>query len=115
MCGFVGVFGNVDQVNLDEALKVINHRGPDDRSIRKGNDWLVGFNRLSIIDLDKSAMQPFENKSCIVYLNGEIYNYIELINQFKNEFVPKTNSDIEIITFFHFIHGVTFYFFNYAP
>tara|TARA_Y100001968_G_C19429988_1_gene756451 strand:+ start:521 stop:2422 length:1902 start_codon:yes stop_codon:yes gene_type:complete len=108
MCGFVGVFGSLEQISLDHALKAINHRGPDDTSIKKGLDWIVGFKRLSIIDLGKEAMQPFENECCLVYLNGEIYNYIELINEFRNEFTPQTSSDVEIIPFLYKRYGLNF-------
>ena len=96
MCGFVGVIGDTN-ISLDASIKVIKHRGPDQTAIKKERNLILGFNRLAIIDLETSSMQPFENDDCIVYLNGEIYNYLELIKDFN--YKPKTNSDVEIIPF----------------
>ena len=39
----------------------------------------MGFNRLSIIDLNSSSDQPFsKGESEILLFNGEIYNYREI-------------------------------------
>ena len=58
MCGFVGCFGKADQ-KVDQAGISIIHRGPDEQKYVEGKDWSIKFNRLSIIDLSKDAMQPF--------------------------------------------------------
>lgn len=107
MCGFVGYFGERD-IDLEDARKIINNRGPDMHSTQKGNDWKVAFNRLSIHDLSEKGMQPFQYNGVFVYLNGEIFNYIELLEEFKNEFQPKSNSDVEIIPFLYYKYGLQF-------
>lgn len=107
MCGFVGYFGNSKQ-NLGRALKSINHRGPDMQEIEHGPGWGVGFSRLSIIDLSPAGMQPFSYDGVVVYLNGEIYNYVELIEDHKEEFFPKTESDVEIVPFLYRKYGISF-------
>src|SRR5262245_50358078 len=55
------------------------HRGPDDEGFQEGGDLILGFRRLSIIDLN-SGHQPIANEDGTIWvtLNGEIYNYREL-------------------------------------
>jgi len=98
MCGFVGVFGsNVHKFKegLNSALTAIQYRGPDARGVFADDIFLLGHNRLKIIDLSDSANQPFEDKHFALVVNGEIYNYIELQQQFR--FQTKTNCDSEIL------------------
>ena len=55
--GFCGVHAGLD--GLEQALRKTGSRGPDDtRIVDTGNGWL-GFNRLSIMGLTESGMQPF--------------------------------------------------------
>ena len=42
------------------------------------------------------------------FVNGEIYNYLELKQKFKSEFNCKTNSDIEILPFLYNKFGMNF-------
>ena len=100
MCGFVGYFG-YDNIDLEDAREIINNRGPDMNGTKSGDNWKVAFNRLSIHDLSKDGMQPFEYNDIIVYLNGEIFNYIELLEEYKDEFSPKSATDVEIIPFLY--------------
>lgn len=89
---------------LVENFNKINHRGPDASRIRYYNDnTMMGFKRLAIVDPTGDGMQPFEGGhskglegdrfACIV--NGEIYNYKELQNEY--DFPLKSNSDCEIV------------------
>lgn len=107
MCGFVGCFGK-NEIDLEDARKSINGRGPDMHGIESGHNWKVAFNRLSIHDLSEEGMQPFIYNDIIVYMNGEIFNYIELIDEHKNEFLPKSGSDVEIIPFLYSKYGLEF-------
>ena len=107
MCGFVGCFGKVDDKVISAGNSIL-HRGPDEQKYIKGNDWSIQFNRLSIIDLSNSAMQPFSFNEVDVYVNGEIYNYIELKKKYENEFTFKTSSDVEIIPFLYLKYGIDF-------
>jgi asparagine synthase (glutamine-hydrolysing) len=108
MCGFVGVFGNIRSFDIANSLQKLKHRGPNSSGIRNGPDWLVGFSRLSILDLSEKGMQPFENERCIVYLNGEIYNFIELTQEFAADFKPQTGSDVEIVPYLYKRFGIEF-------
>ncbi|WP_434637951.1 asparagine synthase (glutamine-hydrolyzing) [Sulfurimonas sp. NW7] len=107
MCGFVGYFGN-ENIDLENARKSINSRGPDMSSIESGLEWKVAFNRLSIHDLSEKGMQPFRYNDIVVYMNGEIFNYIELLEEHKSEFISKSGSDVEIIPFLYNKYGIDF-------
>ena len=107
MCGIIGCFGKVDK-KINIAGNFINHRGPDEQKYLEGIDWSIRFNRLSIIDLSTEAMQPFSYDGIDVFVNGEIYNYIELREKYKKEFNFKTLSDIEIVPFLYNKFGIQF-------
>lgn len=107
MCGFVGKFGVPDK-NIKEAGKIILHRGPDMQNFLSGKDWSIAFNRLSILDLSNQGMQPFEHDGVKVYMNGEIYNFVELREKFVSEFNCKTGCDVEIIPFLYRKLGIGF-------
>ena len=107
MCGFIGVFGKVDNRVKDYGNKIL-HRGPDMQKYTSGADWAVQFNRLSILDLSEEGMQPFEYDNVKVFMNGEIYNYIELKKKYSSEFKCKTGSDVEIIPFLYRKYGMGF-------
>ena len=53
-------------------------------------------------------MQPFKSQGVTIYFNGEIYNYIELKQQYAKEFISKTRSDGEILTFLYKKYGIQF-------
>jgi len=87
MCGFLGWFRSSnapwreDQRALQKrALERIVHRGPDDGSEAAGEDWWMGFRRLSILDLSEHGRQPmqFGSGRFTLTFNGEIYNFREL-------------------------------------
>ncbi|MDC0206574.1 asparagine synthase (glutamine-hydrolyzing) [Nitrospinae bacterium] len=110
MCGFVGLFNKqkVPDTDLKEAADSIMHRGPDMQGTETGYNWKVAFNRLSINDLSSKGMQPFRYQGVVVYVNGEIYNYIELGEEHKGEFKSASGSDVEIIPFLYKKYGLKF-------
>lgn len=107
MCGIVGYFGE-KQIDLTEAAAKILHRGPDKQNITVGRNWKVAFNRLAIFDLSESGMQPFSHQGVTVFLNGEIYNYIELQAEHAHEFTCHSHCDVEIIPFLFWKYGINF-------
>ena len=78
--------------------EVSGHRGPDYSDIYTDDDVVLGHNRLSIIDLDAKANQPFisNDNSIVLVFNGEIYNYQSLKAQIK-DYTFRTNSDSEVL------------------
>ena len=108
MCGFVGAFGiRVKKKNLEKAAKSILHRGPDSTTFFSTKNLSLAFNRLSIIDKKKRSNQPFIFDDVTVFANGEIFNYVELIDK-NPDFKAKTTSDIEIIPFLYKKYGINF-------
>jgi len=106
MCGFVGYIGNNKNIDIEKARLSIKNRGPDMHGTVSTENWKVAFNRLSIHDLSEKGMQPFKLDDITVYMNGEIFNYIELIQE--EEFVSESGSDVEIIPYLYSKYGLDF-------
>jgi len=98
MCGITGNIGFRKGV-LENSLTKLDHRGPDNKQIFSDENKRIqlGHTRLSIIDLDDEANQPFHsaNGRYVMVYNGELYNYKELAN--KHALALKTKSDTEVI------------------
>lgn len=122
MCSILGYCGKgKDREEIRQALARTNSRGPDDsRLIHTGEGWM-GFNRLSIMGLTASGMQPFlyghgntlrtgkqiqepdgpeisEDCQIVLVCNGEIYGFRPM----KEELIRKgyqfiSDSDCEIL------------------
>ncbi len=104
MCGIAGYIGQkrFAKKKIDEILLSMKRRGPDSFGFKEINELKKNlslfFSRLSIIDQDKRANQPFFHKDKILIFNGEIYNYIELRNELKKRgYEFKTSSDTEVL------------------
>lgn len=104
MCGLCGFTGElVDrETYLRQMTEKIIHRGPDSDGFYTDADIVMGFRRLSIIDLG-AGDQPLynEDKTLVLTFNGEIYNYKAL----RAELLEKghifvTESDSEVL-----LHG----------
>ncbi len=105
MCGIAGYLGTrqLAASSLRECLGTMQQRGPDAQNNRV---WQVSgekqlhllHTRLSIIDLDERANQPFSVGSKHMVFNGELYNYIELKQECEAAgYVFKTESDTEVL------------------
>jgi len=95
MCGIVAIIGNHTETDCSDALSRIKHRGTDDSKIYNSEKVSLGFNRLAINDKTENGMQPFEFKHLVGVFNGEIFNSIELAEEYNITLHSK--SDIEII------------------
>lgn len=118
---------NFSDSSIVNSLQAIKHRGPNntihssffenkihfyssqlsdkrtqfDLRISNGvqtNNW-IGFNRLSILDLSNNGMQPFYDDETKVsfMMNGEVYNYRELKNEFLSDVKFISDSDSEVV------------------
>ena len=99
MCGIFGYSGFEEESLLDRMAKVMTHRGPDGDGFYRGTKFSMGMCRLSIIDLE-GGFQPIynEDESLAVCYNGEIYNYVELVDELSrlgHRF--RTHCDTEVI------------------
>jgi Asparagine synthase (glutamine-hydrolyzing) len=86
MCGLLAYLSTdtprVTESRVDdvrEALHCLHHRGPDDTAVWSDESVVLGFNRLSIIDVEGSPQPlPYAGDRYRILFNGEIYNYVEL-------------------------------------
>ena len=103
MCGIVGQI-RTDGAKVEPALiarmcAAVEHRGPDARGSHLAGPIGLGIQRLRVIDLT-SGDQPIynEDRSVVVVLNGEIYNFQELREQLQSAGHKfKTSGDTEVI------------------
>ena len=130
MCSIAGICGKEDGYEkLSSALEKTHSRGPDGmRIVNTGSGWL-GFNRLSIMGLDETGMQPFiysgkksirisalpeggdgtvlpSDSDTVVVCNGEIYGFRKL----KDELEAKgysfgSGSDCELLGYMYREYG----------
>ena len=113
MCGFVAgrYREKSDKGLVDQALKSIEHRGPDGTGTWFSADetWMLGHARLSIIGLD-NGRQPISNSEGNVHLvvNGEFYGYQSIRESLKADgYNFSTESDSEIALHLYLNQGVT--------
>lgn len=111
MCGIVGIIDRNDSNinnNIRNMLNVIFKRGPDGEGHYSENGIELAMRRLSIIDIE-GGQQPFysNNRTAIVFQNGEIYNYLELRDELKKlGYIFTTHSDTEIIGYGYTAWGI---------
>ncbi len=104
MCGICGFVGNTVEKRqvLERMMRVIRHRGPDGSDTYFSGKAALGFQRLSIIDLNQ-GMQPMYNEdgSKALVFNGEIYNYQALQEELiRKKHIFRSLSDSEVL-----LHG----------
>ena len=108
MCGifaFSGTEKNIQTIKDNKNFQKIQHRGPDNTTIKDINkNLLFVFHRLVINGLDHLSDQPLYINNKWLICNGEIYNYRKLIKE--NNFDYHTNSDCEIIIHMYEKYGM---------
>ena len=106
MCGIAGWI-NLDTTRsfnagaetvLHSMCETIVHRGPDSEGLWTDETVALGMRRLSIIDL-KTGDQPVfsEDRSVVVMMNGELYNYREVrsdLEKLSHKFTTKSDTEI---------------------
>jgi asparagine synthase (glutamine-hydrolysing) len=110
MCGIVGKAaksGAVDRDLLEKMCELVEHRGPDSRGTFLEDGVGLGIQRLAVIDLESGDQPIFnEDRSVVVVLNGEIYNYVELGEELRRRgHRLGTRSDTEVIAHLYEDHG----------
>ena len=89
MCSICG--GNYPLELVRKASQTMVHRGPDFSGEFSDGVVALAHNRLSIIDLDSEANQPFTSPFCphlVLVFNGEIYNYLEIKQELTKLGIP---------------------------
>jgi asparagine synthase (glutamine-hydrolysing) len=100
MCGICGIVGQPDASAVRRMARAMVHRGPDDEAFYEDSGAVLGFRRLSIIDV-AGGRQPLSNEdgSIRVVFNGEIYNHREIRADLEQRgHVLHTGSDGEVIS-----------------
>ncbi|MGD9980458.1 MAG: asparagine synthase (glutamine-hydrolyzing) [Hyphomonadaceae bacterium] len=92
MCGIAGVIGEAEGARA--LIDAIAHRGPNGIRVEESKRYSLAHARLSIIDLE-GGWQPLHAAGSTVIGNGEIYNYIELGEEFQLKNKLATGSDFE--------------------
>lgn len=108
MCGILG--GNVKNWNYQKGIEAIKHRGPDNQKVMEFNLCALAFARLSIMDLNDRAMQPFisADNNVVILFNGEIYGFQELKAELEKKYTFRTSSDTEVILYAYIEYGNKF-------
>lgn len=134
MCGIAGYI-NLNNKPVQDTNAILNmlrvqkHRGPDDSGIRAFSldsgqsaelkndqpqaiegkfEGLLGFNRLSILDLSVNGHQPMTSQDGRVLLafNGEIYNAFTYKDELEKwGYVFKSTTDTEIVLALYLKYG----------
>ncbi|MBK9767381.1 MAG: asparagine synthase (glutamine-hydrolyzing) [Chloracidobacterium sp.] len=105
MCGITGWINlqrsekNHNESVLHQMCERIVHRGPNSEGIWMDDTVALGMRRLSIIDLQTGDQPVFsEDRSVVVMMNGELYNYREVRAELeKKGHTFTTQSDTEIL------------------
>ncbi|MDO8675166.1 MAG: asparagine synthase (glutamine-hydrolyzing) [Candidatus Omnitrophota bacterium] len=112
MCGIAGYIGRrkIAPGTLQQTLGAMDHRGPDHQAhvhFDAGNNHIHFLHsRLSIIDLDERANQPFSLGDYTIIFNGEIYNYVELKKDLSAKKIAfRTESDTEVLLQYYIFYG----------
>ena len=135
MCGFTGYYyldtrKETSNKSIREMLAIQKHRGPDDSGIvgintqnrsfeaitisedatfKSENDLILGFNRLSILDLSPMGHQPMisPDEQVILIMNGEIYNAFDYKADLESKGHHfKSTSDTEIVLHLYLEYGM---------
>ncbi len=117
MCGLLGLVcpsemdATTARAAVGAAARCQRHRGPDETGTWAGGEAVFGFNRLSIIDIDRSH-QPLHwgppetpDRYAILH-NGEIYNYLELRKELADLHLAQFNTDGDaeaIVAAYHYL------------
>jgi asparagine synthase (glutamine-hydrolysing) len=117
VCGLLGLLTAQQDAALrvsdvTAALRCQRHRGPDETGTWHDADVVLGFNRLSIIDLEHSHQPlrwgpPDAPERYTILFNGEIYNYLELREQLRGKpyevnFFTAGDTEVVVAAYHHF-------------
>jgi len=102
MCGIAGIVGRrsaSERWAVEQMVRALGHRGPDDHGTKVLDGAVLGHTRLSIIDLvtGQQPMASVDGRYWITY-NGEIYNFKALrrdLEKAGHRF--RTHSDTEVL------------------
>ncbi len=93
MCGILLVYGDNPKNLLSHISKLV-HRGPDDKGEYINKKMGMAFTRLAITDETVLGKQPHETKKFLSMINGEIYNFEQLVKEYDLKIIGKSDTQI---------------------
>jgi asparagine synthase (glutamine-hydrolysing) len=101
MCGIFGLISKEENTVNEEILNRISHRGPNNKNYFKDKTVFLGHTRLSIQDLSDNANQPMQSADgrYVLIFNGEIYNHLDIRNNYLSDISFKSSGDTETILY----------------
>lgn len=106
MCGIAGLVAKraLPAERFEAFVRssgLMRHRGPDNQSVIRLDNLLLIHQRLSIIDLDARANQPFSSASGrhVTVYNGEIYNYREIAENLSTPLSTRSDTEVMLESF----------------
>lgn len=111
MCGFAGLYGNINQkFEQSKIFETLKHRGPDSSGSFFSENCIMFHSRLIIIGNTINGKQPITDKEASVSLvyNGEIYNWKILRDTYFQAKVKTIKSDTELILNLFNKFGISF-------
>ncbi len=101
MCGIIGS----EKKEIWEAIRLLNHRGPDALNIYQDESLSIGHTLLSIRGTVKESVQPkFETDSpWVLAFNGQIYNTNEIKKNKISKINPYFKGDVDTNILFELI------------
>jgi len=108
MCGIFAVISKDNISNIDYSAKFlkIKHRGPDAQDYVVNEHVVLGYHRLAIMDLNKSANIILNRNNVYLLCNGEIYNYLSLKKKYNLS--TTTHSDCEVVLSLYLLDPLKF-------
>ena len=102
MCGIAGILHGPGSAKA--LIDSLAHRGPDGVRVEAIPGGSLAHARLSIIDLE-GGWQPLHAAGSTIIGNGEIYNYLELTDEFDLKDKLSTGSDFEPLLHLYALEG----------
>jgi asparagine synthase (glutamine-hydrolysing) len=111
MCGISGILGSSKEIQIQDMVSAMAHRGPNDRGIWRDDGIALGMARLSVLDVSESGHQPMSSLDGLIWMvyNGETYNFNEqraILERDGHKFV--SHSDTEVVLRMYEVYGDDF-------
>ena len=99
MCSIMGLSKrHISMEEFEEHFAATTSRGPDMCRVIEVGDCVLGFQRLAIMGLTESGMQPFKRNGNYVICNGELYGFRREKEELEREgYTFVSDSDCEIL------------------
>lgn len=98
MCSIMGYLGkSLRKEDLKPFFDETISRGPDMQRMTAFDGGVLGFERLSIMGLSESGMQPFSLNNNMVVCNGEIYGFRSIKEELSKKYTFVSESDCEVL------------------